>query len=822
MSDHTNRNLYFKNLYLNRHVGGTMSPQLQTEKSYIDDQEKVLIGQNIMLPPMNRYNTNYDNNNNNNNNNNKNKSHDTSYKNILQNNYNYGCCRNPNIKNNISMLNNGNMSSSLKNDVYLRGEDKYDPYNGYMYKKGLMDDGNQRRKIQSTFIDINSLWRIINPSINTNTPILLSQDPLQFTNNSNTVFINHPNSGYSVNDPITLTGVFSKISTLRTFTNNIPTFEIPAGCNFMKILYNHGIPLNYTGTSIQIELSGIQGDRGTTDTSAILGSIPTNIINGPQTVMLTLTDDDILCTTNSIIASTGNPNYFSVSSNYFFIILQSQMQNLGDQTPYTLRDYNFTLTFNSLAGIPLNIINATYPISPNNLNGFQLIKSVNNNGYTISLSMPAIINTGTLGYFNGGGKAIYVSLITDIINGYPDPNSYNIPLGDVFHNVLSVRLVSTEIPNTEKMIRDTPTERANNNIYWNDIDDGDYLYNIVIPPGNYSPTDLITIIQNQFSQTLRINAITEESRAALNITYTANHFVQTSINQNTDEVTFQSYKEFIVNYPINSVIPEPPDSPAITVDPNITYQLVINQPGNGMITSGLTILIQGAIAHKGIPADIINGEHVVNSINYSQNSNLYTIQLPVFNLQDDRSSTNGGIGVFIYIPDLFRMRYDQPYTMGSVLGFRNPGASTSITNYNTIISNKNPYQYESGTNTLGQSIQITNNAIQLSGDNYIIMVIDQLKTLKTIGSIKNAFAKIILCDLPGKILYNSFVPINYVFDNPIYELHELDISFYSPDGYLFDFNGVDHSFTLEIVTISDIPDGTGLNANTGKNYNQKI
>ena len=193
-----------------------------------------------------------------------------------------------------------------------------------------------------------------------------------------------------------------------------------------------------------------------------------------------------------------------------------------------------------------------------------------------------------------------------------------------------------------------------------------------------------------------------------------------------------------------------------------------------------------------------------------------------FNLLNDRTETGGGVNVFIYIPDTFRLRFDKPDTLGTVLGFRNPGASTSITKFGTSISNSDQYAFETATNALGQPIIIKNNALQMSGDNYIIMVADPIKTFYTLGKVRNAFAKIILCDSPGRILYNTFVNMFHTFDTPLHELHDLTISFYSPDGTIFDFNGIDHSFTLEIVSLLDIPSNTGLSANTGKNYNQIV
>ena len=42
------------------------------------------------------------------------------------------------------------------------------------------------------------------------------------------------------------------------------------------------------------------------------------------------------------------------------------------------------------------------------------------------------------------------SEITSINAGYPNPNNYVIDLGEVFHDVISVKLASSEIPNNRK------------------------------------------------------------------------------------------------------------------------------------------------------------------------------------------------------------------------------------------------------------------------------------------------------------------------------------------------------------------------------------
>ena len=58
-----------------------------------------------------------------------------------------------------------------------------------------------------------------------------------------------------------------------------------------------------------------------------------------------------------------------------------------------------------------------------------------------------------------GGSNINISKIIDYIEGYPYNNHYKINLNKNFYNVYRIDLVSTEIPNTEKTIRNYPKEK---------------------------------------------------------------------------------------------------------------------------------------------------------------------------------------------------------------------------------------------------------------------------------------------------------------------------------------------------------------------------
>jgi hypothetical protein len=808
---YTNSGLLFKNNLVTPYVGGKTKQPLNKTEGYINDQLTLLNEQNQKLYPNVRYGQD-----------NKQNNYDTYHKETKNNDYSLpqrsSCCGKD--SNTLQSLNSPkiNTTNNKGQDTYLLKEkDKYDPYVGYLYEHGLLSDGEQKRRLVTNYVDINSAYRRKKSIITVGDEFQLSPDPLTFTNGSNIMHIYVDPSSFNINDPITITNVVGKFSTLRTVRgtlngNPLPTFEILTGYNFMKIWYNHHIPLSYpvTRTTIQVKVAGVKGyTTNPLANATLLGNVPISTINTTHTVKLTLTqanvNGDITLITNT------NPTYFDPSPDYFFIILP-----IGLQSTYTLRDYNFTLLFNSLEAIPLNTINTSSKINPNQLTSFHTVTSIDSTGINITLPYTAITDTDQENNdtitVNSGGNFIILGHVTGIDAGYPEPNNYNISLPVVYNNVVSIKLVSTEIPNANKTIRDYPPESANNKLYWNDIDDGDYVYSISVPAGNYTPADLITALSSAFANTPRINTNSDA-------TYTNTHFIQTTININTSEVTFSPFKEFIVDNPITHVEPPIPTDPTIPVIGGVTYVLTINQPNHGITNPGTAILIQNAIDYMGIPSSVINGTRIVKDI-ISLDS--YTIELPRFNLGTIRTDTSGGVNVFIYVPDTVRFRFDHPDTLGTVLGFRNPGDALSITPYGQVISNTNAYENELSTNILGQTINITNNSLQFAGDNYMIMNAFPIQVYESISAVKNAFAKIILCDSPGKILYNSFVSMTQLYENPISTLGDLTITFYTPDGALVNFDGLDHSFTLEIVTVNDIPKDTRINANTGKNYNSYV
>lgn len=697
-----------------------------------------------------------------------------------------------------------------KNDTQIykirpKKEDRYDPYDNFLLMKGLYDDGSNRRRFQTTYLSINSSNRTILPTAITDTSYILDSNPIKFTNNSSTLsFKLHPNP-FVTGDLVQITNVVGVSGILRTYNDSgAATFEIPKNCNFMKIYFKHGVPITYNDSYIEVDIAGVRGDVGSVSTSSYLGNIPINVINTRHQIIIDPLNSSLIEIPEDCIIALG-ASYFNPSPNYFFVALPIVMQNVTP--PYLLQEYNFTVDVLALNGIPINLINSKYPIEPTNLQGYQVVTNYTQSSFDIELKIKAL-STGL-----SGGRSVTITRVSSVNPGYPNPNNYIIDLGQTFHDVISARLVSSEFPNS-----DTAINSSNNKLYWNDLDDGDYLYSITVPPGNYTPGELAPVLQDLFFNTPRVNANTS------NFTYNSTHFIKVTINSNTNEVTFESYKQFNVIQPIIEISPDivlDVNEADTNAEANTDYTLTIYNPGHGMINPGQTILIQGAIATKGIPADVINTTHTVTKI-IDANSYQFVLKKGTFNLLTVRKDTKGGAAVSILIPSEFRLRFDQPDTLGTVLGFRDPGNVNSVYAFDTVISNSDPYQFEIAINSLGNNTPITNNSINLSGNNYIIMTAYPLDSFCDDGNIKKAFAKIQLCDSPGKVLFNSYVSTPKHYEDPLNELSTIQVTFYDPSGNLYDFNGLDHSYTIEIVTVNDIPEGTGISSNTGRNYNLKV
>lgn len=102
-----------------------------------------------------------------------------------------------------------------------------------------------------------------------------------------------------------------------------------------------------------------------------------------------------------------------------------------------------------------------------------------------------------------------------------------------------------------------------------------------------------------------------------------------------------------------------------------------------------------------------------------------------------------------------------------------------------------------------------NNPYELNQNQYVFLVIPNLNHIDNVQNTSftntdGAFAKILLPGDSNRTVYNTHVASNKVYyDNLFTNLNELEVAFVTNKGTLFDFNGADHSFTLEITEIID-------------------
>jgi len=613
------------------------------------------------------------------------------------------------------------------------------------------DNRDNRYKYRITRINIDSKNRNISPkniianSVNSNL-----SNPFSFQKNINIMTINYQNHGLLQNDKIT-------ISNLNGSEYNLREFNIMQNSYYVKISHqNHGMipfPDNVVSARYQILISGI-----TNYNSTFIQNIPLNVLNGYHYVYF-----------NTDEFTTFDPNYY-----YIKIQLQSN-QNITFTT-------NYKVTYLHLYGIPLSSINANYPINASQNNGFQIVHNIiDSNNFQIQLDYVASTTITSC-----GGNNISVNKIIDFIEGYPNNNHYIISLNKTFYNVSKLRLVSSEFPNTDKIIRDTPMFRQNNLLFWQSLNDGETIYKITLTPGNYNVSNLCDEINNQVS-TVNIANANITSGTTYNYSKTFRSETKIDINNNIFSIKFFGVLNIQNPFNINTN----------SANTNI-YYLTVNHP-NHLLQVGTKITIQNSTSIGIVPDYIINTDQTIYSI---IDANYYTIQLNQFNILSNNSNiqSGGGNAVQIIYPYITRLLFNQVGTIGNLLGFRNVGEPDSILQWSYNNTNNEPYVNDILTDVAGIPITSStiNKYINLNGDNYLIISNPLLKNTVDTGGINGVFAKILLAGPPGYVLFNQYIQLGDEFNEGIQSLSELEFFFYASDGTLYEFNGLEHSMTVEI------------------------
>ena len=110
---------------------------------------------------------------------------------------------------------------------------------------------------------------------------------------------------------------------------------------------------------------------------------------------------------------------------------------------------------------------------------------------------------------------------------------------------------------------------------------------------------------------------------------------------------------------------------------------------------------------------------------------------------------------------------------------------------------------------------ILNRSINLEGENYAFLCCPQLSTMLNTGSVKNAFARIILDQSPGMVVFNFLSNPKRFETVPLQYLDTLNLSILNYDSSSYVFNDLDYSFTLEITEVIDTTENFNISSKRG-------
>lgn len=647
--------------------------------------------------------------------------------------------------------------------------------------------------------------------------------------------------------------------TYMKYVQDVQNITRPIFLSFMNTVPNFGFQYAINGATYSTSVSFINtlnpSINMSTQLTSFIGNAPVNLLNNYNTMYYT--GDEIIRLTDPTFPMTQIPSSDTFYTNLFAIYQTTQYIWDTSLLPNTLvvsvythaKATDITITFYQYGGVPTRFINSQYPIGFTSNQGYQSIVSVvptptsmrdPDNPVIQPKSGYITIKMNRIGFYNNrfGGDIMFIGLVNELIAGYPKPESYVLDLQKVYTNVVLVKMISSVFTPTDTVFSDgVRGNKKNNAFYWQNLYDGEHIYQINISSGTYTADQLVTEIETRVSQLLRYDG---------NVVTAIPNVIKVTIDTSTNAVTFSNFtsyqspiEPFVATFKFSDI--NDPTNIASTVQENqyyiypngyfvdypnafisfqSTYRVKVEHV-NHMLNAGDTILIEGAINDGVISPDYLNGTHTVIRIIDSNSYDIVIDQVnPIVPANPDQM---GGFDVTILTANSFRIRFDFPDTFGTELGFRNVGDPTSITPYQPVITNNVVYEQEdlqliieqlqqttvNVSESIGNTIPDIRNALELTGPPYFIITCDELPNVKGLGLFKNFFYKINL-DGNGDFIFDTFVDSPIFYNEPIQKLSQLTLNFFNPTGQLYDFNGRDHSFVLEIVTFDETPIETSV------------
>jgi len=619
------------------------------------------------------------------------------------------------------------------------------------------------KKYRISRINIDSRFRNINPS-NIISKTLIVSKPFTIAKNSNILQITMPqNHGINVDNIITI----SNLIPLR--------FSLRANCLSLKkntkYLYINEINHNFIGDNNIIRILNVQN---AIPNNYFFGNIPLTVINDQHNV--------ILIYNNGIL----DKNNYMVDLSIF------------SDDDYVYNENSVDIDVITINGINIKYINSSYPITNDIVQGYQTVTEVGKDYIKIQLSQFTNLMTPTTGL---GSDNIFINLISGTQNGYPEPDYYKFELKKTYYKVKKIRLVSTEIPNTEMLIKSS-TSRRNNKLYWEIRDDGAFLYSITISPGNYDAISLQYEINKQINKTLR----------NFGSYFDKNLYMQNCIAN----VTINSYNNlFSMGISSTIILSSCLSKDTITTYPdnstriNVTHPYHNLNPGDQITISNAINVLDSTVTTTNpdgtttsikyyVPINVINTVQIVESVTGINN---YIIKLTKYNSSLEGGGptniNNGGNAVNILYPLTIRLRFDKSDTIGNILGYLNVGDTKSLTVFNKTITNNTLYLNSSNLNSVGLTNE-NSPILNFTTFPYILMVSDMFSNNINYKDSTGVFAKLFLTGNPGSIIYDQYIQITEDIPASVSYLNEFEFKFITSTGDQYHFNGQDHSYTLEI------------------------
>ena len=684
-----------------------------------------------------------------------------------------------------------NSTSRINNFPVVVGDDinlsnpiiyptEYDPYFEYLNKKSIKSINTQviQKKIP---INIDSANRQIDSTMNVQSYIQLTNNPLVFTNGTNIMQIklSDANNKFIVGDQVTLQGY-----NFYTVSYNFVNFYFSNETNkiILDLIPNYITSIPYY--NVLIEISGVSNG-----TSTYFKNIPLNVINNIQTINLYTTE------------SNEKKFSFAIPMNFY-----------SDNSTTNVLSSACNIKYYFIGNYPINYINSGVPTSFYNLNDFLMVDFVDSEYIYIKLtntlsliysdSMQIEGNWINSSIFETGGSNIQIGKITNIQYGYDNSSNYKIPLEKRIDNVVCIKIKSSEIPNTYKLVYNinatTNVSYVNNIFYWkNALDEPNNIYTITVPPGNYSSNELMNTMEKLISKVPRI--INNSNIVPFNN-------IEIIINQNNNITQLTSYNQYILPNSITNLV---------TSVNNTYWILTINHPNHNQ-NIGSIITIQDSINYKNIDSQYINTQHIVTKI---LGNDFYEITLKNINPLNYFTEGNGGYSITILTLNPFKIYFDKSDTIGDILGFKKTGQPDSVTPYsnnnnNFTIDNSQPYIYGSENillvNNNLENIQVSNN-FNFDMGRYILLVCNNQALNQCLNpNGVSYFYKFQLSGSPGSMMFNTFVDNPIYFNPPIKYIDMFEFKFVTAIGDEFNFYGINNSMTFEITSITNYPENTNL------------